>query len=198
MGVILTRLIVLIKKLQGLRDKMKIVKTASGKRTIKISKSEWLSIGNNAGWVKEAKSYDVEYSPDFTSPEVKKRRVRVEPKLVPEGMVEPEYIKRLLRKQEGKDVVVHKIVPLEIINKKKGPSKRDLQRARGEKMRKERQRRLYEQQQKQWLDQKKKEYGLPKDVSPEILDALMEIQSMGEAGDDIGLIELLKSRQGLK
>ena len=33
---------------------VKIIKTASGKQTIKISKSEWLSIGNNAGWVKQA------------------------------------------------------------------------------------------------------------------------------------------------
>lgn len=175
---------------------MELIKTANGK-SIKISKSEWLSIGNKTGWIKTSKSYDVEYSPNFTSPEIKKRRIRVEPKRVPEGMAEPEYIKKILRKQEGNDVVVHKCVPLEIINKKKGPSQKDLQRARGEKMRKERQRRLYEQQQKQWLDQKKKEYGLPKNVSPEILDTLMEIQSMGEAGEDVDLIELLKSRQGL-
>jgi len=33
---------------------MKIVKTASGKRTIKISKSEWKSIGEKHGWMKEA------------------------------------------------------------------------------------------------------------------------------------------------
>jgi hypothetical protein len=35
-------------------DKIKIVKTASGKRTIKISKSAWESIGKQAGWMKEA------------------------------------------------------------------------------------------------------------------------------------------------
>ena len=33
---------------------MKIIKTASGKKTIKLSKSEWQSIGKKAGWVKVA------------------------------------------------------------------------------------------------------------------------------------------------
>jgi hypothetical protein len=33
---------------------MKIVKTASGKKTVKISKKEWKEIGNKAGWIKEA------------------------------------------------------------------------------------------------------------------------------------------------
>lgn len=33
---------------------MKLVKTASGKKTIRISKSEWLSVGKTAGWMKEA------------------------------------------------------------------------------------------------------------------------------------------------
>ena len=33
---------------------MKLVKTASGKRTIKISKKEWESIGAKQGWTKEA------------------------------------------------------------------------------------------------------------------------------------------------
>ena len=32
---------------------MKIVKTASGKKKIKISKSEWTSIGKQAGWMDE-------------------------------------------------------------------------------------------------------------------------------------------------
>jgi len=32
---------------------MKIVKTASGKQTIKMSKSEWQSIGKTAGWVED-------------------------------------------------------------------------------------------------------------------------------------------------
>jgi hypothetical protein len=32
---------------------MKITKTASGKKTIKISKSEWQSIGKKAGWIKK-------------------------------------------------------------------------------------------------------------------------------------------------
>jgi len=33
---------------------MKIIKTASGKKTIKISKSEWQSIGKKAGWTTAA------------------------------------------------------------------------------------------------------------------------------------------------
>jgi hypothetical protein len=33
---------------------MKLVKTASGKQTIKISKKEWQSIGKKAGWMKKA------------------------------------------------------------------------------------------------------------------------------------------------
>jgi len=33
---------------------MKLVKTASGKQTIKLSKKEWQSIGKKAGWMKEA------------------------------------------------------------------------------------------------------------------------------------------------
>ncbi len=33
---------------------MKIVKTASGKQTIKISKKEWQDIGKKAGWMKTA------------------------------------------------------------------------------------------------------------------------------------------------
>jgi hypothetical protein len=33
---------------------MKIVKTASGKKTIKISRSEWQAIGKQAGWMKES------------------------------------------------------------------------------------------------------------------------------------------------
>ena len=174
---------------------MKLTKTANN-TVLKISKSEWESIGKTAGWVKTAKKYDVEYSPNFTSPEVKKRRIRVEPRNVPEGMTEPKYIERLLRKQEGQDVVIHKCVPLETIIKKKGPSKKDLQRARGERMRRERQRRLEEKQQKEWLDQKKKEHGLPQDISPEMLELLLEVQGMGAEGDDVDIIELLKSRQG--
>ena len=33
---------------------MKILKTASGKQTVKISKKEWQSIGKKAGWMKIA------------------------------------------------------------------------------------------------------------------------------------------------
>ena len=33
---------------------MKLVKTASGKQTVKISKKEWSDIGKKAGWIKES------------------------------------------------------------------------------------------------------------------------------------------------
>ena len=33
---------------------MKVIKTASGKNRIKMSKSEWTSIGKKAGWIKSA------------------------------------------------------------------------------------------------------------------------------------------------
>ena len=33
---------------------MKLIKTASGKKTIKISKREWQAIGKKAGWMKTA------------------------------------------------------------------------------------------------------------------------------------------------
>jgi len=33
---------------------MKITRTASGKKTLKMSKSEWTSIGKKAGWMKSA------------------------------------------------------------------------------------------------------------------------------------------------
>ena len=43
---------------------MKITKTANGKRTIKISKKEWQSIGKKAGWMKKAEHvYKNEDSP---------------------------------------------------------------------------------------------------------------------------------------
>lgn len=34
---------------------MKIIKTASGKRKIKLSRKEWQDIGRKAGWMKVAK-----------------------------------------------------------------------------------------------------------------------------------------------
>jgi len=36
---------------------MKITKTASGKQTLKMSKSEWLELGKKAGWMKIARDY---------------------------------------------------------------------------------------------------------------------------------------------
>jgi len=38
---------------------MKLVKTASGKHNVKISKSEWQAIGKKAGWMKTASITDV-------------------------------------------------------------------------------------------------------------------------------------------
>ena len=43
---------------------MKLIKTASGKQTVKMSKVEWQSIGKTAGWMKEAEGGDyVSYGP---------------------------------------------------------------------------------------------------------------------------------------
>ena len=39
---------------RGERSNMKLLKTASGKQTIKISYKEWTSIGKKAGWIKKA------------------------------------------------------------------------------------------------------------------------------------------------
>ena len=35
---------------------MKLVKTASGKQTVKMSKKEWSDIGKKSGWIKEART----------------------------------------------------------------------------------------------------------------------------------------------
>ena len=40
---------------------MKIIKTASGKKRIKISKKEWKAIGKKAGWMKTAINGDDDY-----------------------------------------------------------------------------------------------------------------------------------------
>ena len=44
---------------------MKIIKTASGKQTIKMSKSEWEGIGKKAGWMKEAQSMFTGYKDKY-------------------------------------------------------------------------------------------------------------------------------------
>ena len=36
---------------------MKILKTASGKQTIKLSKKEWTNIGKKAGWMEKTETY---------------------------------------------------------------------------------------------------------------------------------------------
>ena len=45
---------------------MKIVKTASGKQNIKISKKEWTNIGKKAGWMKKA---EVSHTCDYCGEE---------------------------------------------------------------------------------------------------------------------------------
>lgn len=41
---------------------MKLIKQANGKRTIKMSKSEWTDIGKKAGWMDENPSYEEDKS----------------------------------------------------------------------------------------------------------------------------------------
>jgi len=101
---------------------MKIIKASSGKGTIKMSKSEWESIGKKAGWMKTAKFYDVEYSVGF-SPEVKKTKVRVDP-----GETSEDVIRRLKLK-EKQDVIITKYFPV-AVKRRKQFSKRDQARMR--------------------------------------------------------------------
>ena len=89
---------------------MKIVKTASGKQNIRLSRSEWKSIGERAGWIKTAKQYEVSYSVGF-SPEIKKKTVFVNPSKLPEGVTEKDFIAKQLSKQEGKTVIIEKAIP---------------------------------------------------------------------------------------
>jgi hypothetical protein len=44
--------------------KMKITKTASGKRTLKISKTEWEAMGKQAGWLDKRAFWDEYYDGD--------------------------------------------------------------------------------------------------------------------------------------
>jgi len=59
---------------------MKLVKTAEGKTKVRISKDEWERIGNEQGWIKEAKwgkDTDVEQPgkwTNYTIEELKKKR----------------------------------------------------------------------------------------------------------------------------
>ena len=40
---------------------MKLTKNASGKQTVKMSKSEWQSVGKTAGWMKTAQDAETEW-----------------------------------------------------------------------------------------------------------------------------------------
>jgi len=51
-------------------NKMKITKTASGKKTIKMSESEWQSIGKKAGWIKKASDRAIEYLKSLIKEEI--------------------------------------------------------------------------------------------------------------------------------
>ena len=42
------------KKIKWRINKMKLVKTANGKKTIKMSKKEWTDLGKKAGWMDES------------------------------------------------------------------------------------------------------------------------------------------------
>jgi hypothetical protein len=51
---------------------MKVVKTASGKQTLKLSKKDWLAIGEKTGWLKAAGPFlvhegDAEVAPSPTT-----------------------------------------------------------------------------------------------------------------------------------
>jgi hypothetical protein len=160
---------------------MKLVKTASGNKILKISSSEWRQIGLKAGWIKIARSYSVEYSPSMTSTEIIKKIIYVKPSLVPAGMSEREYVERLLKKQVGQKVFINKMIAIEDVSKKKGPSQKDLQRMRGEKLRKERDKKLKEKNFQEWMRQKRIEYNLPSDAplsQIELFEQMEEFEDM--------------------
>ena len=50
---------------------MKLIKTASGEQTVKMSKSEWEEMGRKAGWIKEAK--EASDKPSKTKEEIKRK-----------------------------------------------------------------------------------------------------------------------------
>ena len=177
---------------------MKIVKTASGKQNIRLSRSEWQSIGERAGWIKTAKQYEVSYSVGF-SPEIKKKTVFVNPSKLPEGVTEKDFIAKQLSKKEGKNVIIVKSIPIGSVSKKHGPNVKDLQRARGEEMRKERQRIKNREDHENWLKQKLKENDLPEDIDEEralpLIEEFEQVKGLGEEEKELSLIEQLERKK---
>ena len=126
---------------------MKIIKTASGKKSIKISQREWQNIGKTAGWIKTSKRYLVTFYRGFNKPKEIKD-IRVDPSELakkPLGDIILEKVQRAIvldrgdksleeAKREASNVIIEKTIPKNI-SKKTRPSQKDLQKLRGEKMR---------------------------------------------------------------
>jgi len=177
---------------------VKIVKTASGKQNIRLSRNEWQSIGEMAGWIKTAKQYEVSYSVGF-SPEIKKKTVFVNPSKLPEGVTEKDFIAKQLSKKEGKNVIIVKSIPIGSVSKKHGPNVKDLQKARGEEMRKERQRRKDREDHENWLKQKLQENALPEDIDEgralPLIEEFEQVKGLGEEEKELSLIEQLERKK---
>ena len=66
---------------------MKIITASSGKKTVKISKAEWLSIGKKAGWMKSIKACD-----EVTESQLKEVRKDEEQEVTTEKQLEGKQV----------------------------------------------------------------------------------------------------------
>jgi len=153
---------------------------------ITLSKSQWNLIGQKTGWIKIAKEIIVEYDVGFGG-ETKKARVRVDPSEIHQGETIRDTVQRKLDKREKVPVVIHKYIPVEAIRTKVGPSQKDLQRLRGEKMRKEREARL-RREEREKAEKAEKQGIKPQDI----------IKQMEEQDTDLNLVDILKNRQEIR
>lgn len=197
---------------------MKIIKTASGKQ-IKISKSEWESIGKTAGWIKTAKKYDVEYLPSMFSNEKLTKTIRIDDYEL-EGRSKSDVILEKVQRgiilsrgemslQEAKDaaakIVIEKVLPHGARSQKKGPSQKDLQRLRGIEMRKEQDKNRRTRDARKQLIEMGVERGYVNSLglkdATELLKTIMANQpenimkEMEQVDEDVNLVDALKSHQ---
>lgn len=148
---------------------------------ITLSKSMWEKIGLAAKWIKEARVVVVDYSVGMSA-ETKRVKVRVDPDEIKPNERVKDVVQRKLDKREKAPTVIVNYVPVSTIRTKKGPSQKDLQRMRGDKMRQERERRL-----------RREEFETEAPNSPEELIKQMEGQDT-----DLGLVDVLKNRQEVR
>ena len=178
---------------------MKIVKKSSGRNVLRISSKEIESVNRID---KTARLFDIEVSPSFTSPEVIRKTVNVRKDRIPPGMTDAEYLKHRVKREYGDKAELLKSIPKGDVSKKTRPSKKDEQRMRGEKQRKEREKKLNRKLRNEWVANKKKEYGLPDSADESLIDLFEEIKVMEESAKDEKLDNLInqfsKKKQTIK